>query len=536
MTLTDIKNLPSPPRLDNRSLLKKIFKLALPVMLSNLLQSLVVAVDTFMVGRLGELEIAAVGMSNIVRILFLVMVLSVGGGAMSLVAQAKGARDPERMSFVSRQSVSAGILLSFVLMVLGLLLGEPVLRFANSGGDPRAIELGTAYLQIIFLGMPFLVLNMVFSRMMQGAGDTLTPLWITGGINLLNIFFNYCFIFGIGIIPAFGLTGAAIGTVLSRAIGVAIAFAVVLSGRNIIKLGKGSYKPDIPMFRDIFGIGLPSGIQGIFRNGGHLLVLSIVTSTSAGSLGAAALAIGMNVEALAAMPVLGLNVASTNLVGESLGKWQVAQARRQGNFAVILGLIVMAVLSLPLIIFAPAIIRFFAPDAGETLMQAGTTYLRIRTPFQLGTAVAMVGNGSLRGAGDTRPGMYSTLFTRGGLSAILAWLFAFPLGLDILGVWYALAIGLLLDGVYIWVRWRSKVWERVALERTDIYRQFLSSLKPEVRSVYLNEVRAPLMAQSNTTEAVTQSGVIYTLPDRDVEIQFNGKGYSLSKLGRSSSS
>ncbi|MEM7118959.1 MAG: MATE family efflux transporter [Chloroflexota bacterium] len=520
-----IQTLKPLPLLDNRTLLRKIFKLALPVMLTNLLQSLVGVIDTFMIGRLGELEIAAAGMSNLVRILFLIMVLAVSAGSMSLIAQAKGARDPKRMSLVARQSVSAGLLLSLVLMVLGLLLAQPILQFTNSGGDPRAIELGTAFLQIIFLGMPFLVLNIVFNRLMQGAGDTVTPLWITTGINFLNILFNYAFIFGFAFIPAYGLVGAAMGTVLSRALGVGLAFLVVLSGRNIISFGKGSYLPDWQMFRDIFGIGLPSGIQGIFRNGGRLLVMSIVTSTTAGSIGAAALTIGISVESIAFMPVLGINVAATNLVGEALGKWQVAQARRRGSFAIYLGVAVMAILLFPLVLFAPQIVRLFSPEASETLIEAGTTYLRISTPFLLGTAVAMVGNGALRGAGDTTPGMYSTMLTRGALSVVLAWVFAFPLGMDLLGVWIGLAIGLLLDGVYLGWRWRSNVWEQVAIARTDLYRKHLGQFSAETRADYLETIRTPLMAQPKTTEIVTENSVIYKLPDQDIVVDIEDGGY-----------
>ena len=223
-----IQSLKPAPLLDNRTLMRQLLKLALPVMLTNLLQSLVGVIDTFMIGRLGELELAAAGIANIIRMLFLIMVLSVSAGSMSLIAQAKGGRDPERMSLVARQSISAGLLLSFLLMGVGLLLAEPLLQFANRGGDATTVALGKSFLQIIFLGMPFLVLNIIFNRLMQGAGDTVTPLWLTTGINLLNILFNYLFIFGWWLIPAYGLIGAAIGTVLSRAIGVGLAFLIVL--------------------------------------------------------------------------------------------------------------------------------------------------------------------------------------------------------------------------------------------------------------------------------------------------------------------
>ena len=120
---------------------------------------------------------------------------------MTLVAQAKGARDPERMSFVTRQAISSGFLLSIVLTVAGLLLAQPLLQIANSGGNPEAVTLGTNYLELLFIGTVFLVGNFAVSSLMQGAGDTVTPLFLSGSINLLNILFNYLFIFGMWGLP-----------------------------------------------------------------------------------------------------------------------------------------------------------------------------------------------------------------------------------------------------------------------------------------------------------------------------------------------
>ncbi|MCB0037004.1 MAG: hypothetical protein KDE51_23400, partial [Anaerolineales bacterium] len=102
--------------------IRSVWRLALPVILTNLLQTSVSVIDTFMVGRLGPIAIAAVGMGNVIRMLVLVLLLSVAAGAMSLIAQAKGARDPERMSFVTRQAISSGVLLSVALMAGGIAL------------------------------------------------------------------------------------------------------------------------------------------------------------------------------------------------------------------------------------------------------------------------------------------------------------------------------------------------------------------------------------------------------------------------------
>jgi putative MATE family efflux protein len=510
-----------------RELTGLVWRLALPVILTNLLQTLVDVVDIFMVGRLGPISIAAVGMSSAIRMLVLVMLISVAAGAMSLIAQAKGGRDPQRMSFVTRQAISSGLLLSIVLTLAGFLLARPLLTLVNSGGEPQAVELGVQYLQIIFLGTPFMVLNIIFNRLMQGAGDTLTPLLLTGSLNLLNILFNYVLMFGVGPVPAYGVAGAAMGTVLARGLGVVVVFVIIYSGRNVVKLLPGSYWPNWRMVSDILTIGVPSGVQGVFRNGSRLLVIGLITSTEVGTYGAAALAIGFQVEALVFMPGLALNVAATSLVGQALGSWQLREARLRGNTAMAIGFAVMAVLATPIIIFAPQIIRLFDPSAHPVLMETGRSYFYINTVVLPLSAVAMVANGALRGAGDAMPGLIGTMMARTFIAIGCAWLLAFPLGMGSIGVWLGLAVGTIVEAAYMGLRWRRDTWVQVALKKTDLYRQHLHRLAPQVQAQYLREVRTPLMALPATREQVNGDSVVYFLPDREVNVRFDNGGYEL---------
>ncbi|MEM7533516.1 MAG: MATE family efflux transporter [Chloroflexota bacterium] len=511
----------------NTELLKQVWRLALPVMLTNLLQSLVDVVDVYMVGRLGPIAIAAVGMSTTIRMLVLVMLLAVSAGAMPLVAQARGGRDPKRMSFVTRQAISSGVLLSIVLLLSGLILAEPLLSLINQGGDEEAVVMGTLYLQLLFLGTPFMVLNMVCNRLMQAAGDTVTPLILTIAINVINILLNYLFIFGVGPIPTMGLTGAALGTVIARGLGAVAVLILFYSGKNIIKILPGTYRPHWQTFSDIFTIGLPSGLQGVFRNGSRLLVFGLVTSTEIATFGVAALSIGMQVESLAFMPVLGINVAATSLVGNAIGSWQTEEARQRGSMAIGLGVVVMIVLATPIVIFAPAIIRLFDPSAHPTVMSAGTAYMRINTVLLPFVGIAMVANGALRGAGDTMPGMVSTLLTKGAITVILAYFFAFPLGMGSIGIWYGLAIGSVLDGFLMLGRWLTNVWLKVALHKTELYRRHLRHLNDYMQQEFLREVRTPLMAIPTATETVLKNEVVYTKNDSNhkVTVLFGRDGY-----------
>lgn len=525
------------PKLKNQTsqlrLLKQVWRLAMPVMLANILQTLVEVIDVFMVGRISPMAIAAVGMSNTIRMLVMVMILSVAAGSMSLIAQAKGGRDSQRMSYVTRQAISSGIMMSIAIGAIGFLLAQSLLSLTNSGGDPQAVILGTPYLRLIFLGTPFLALNVILNRMMQGAGDTLTPLYLTGSLNLMNIVFNYLLIFGIGPFPELGLTGAAIGTVTARGIGVLIAIAIMYSGKNVIHILPGSYRPDWQMFRDIFSIGVPSGIQGVFRNGSRLLVISIVTSTEVATFGAAAIAIGYQVQALAIFPVLGINIAGTNLVGEALGRWQTDEARQRGNMTLMLGVVIMFMLALPMVIFAPAIVSAFDPSSHPVVAEAGVSFLRITSLVLPLSALAMVANGNLRGAGDTIPGMISTFITRATMTIGISYTLALVLDIGSVGVWIGIAAGMGLDALYMGWRWRSNIWMRVALQKSEVYRQHLRNLPPIVRERYLEEVRAHYMFLDGTQEQVEQNAVRYTGPKCNIQVTFADDGYAIKQKPQS---
>jgi putative MATE family efflux protein len=494
-------------------LLGTVWRLALPVILSNVLISLVNVVDIFMVGRLGPLEIAAVGMATSVRMLVLIGIMSVTAGAMALAAQAYGARDARALSHVARQSLSLTVLLALLLSAVGWALAEPLLGALNSGGDPQAAALGAEYVQILFLGTVLLALNLVLNSLMQGAGDTMTPLYITAGANVLNILFNYLFMFGPGPLPALGVAGAAVGTLIARFVASVIGLLILYSGRNPVHILPGSYRPDWAMFRDILAIGVPSGLQGVARNGAQVLLLGIVTSTAAGTYGAAALAIGLQIESLAFMPGLAISVAATSLVGQALGTWDPQEARRRGDTAIILGVLVMSLAAVPIFVLAPQILRLFDPSAHPTVVAAGTSYLRINALFLPLLAVAMVTNGTLRGAGDTRPGLVGTVIGRCIIVVPLAHLLALTLDFGVVGVWWALCVGTTIQALWVALRWRGTRWQGVALRKTALYRQHLRELPERVQRRFLEEVRTPLMARLGANEAVEEGGVRYTLPE-----------------------
>ncbi len=497
-----------------------ILVLAAPVMLTNFLQTLVSLVDTLMVGRLGPIAIAAVGMSNLIRALILVLATGAAVGSISLMAQAKGARDPKQQSEVIRQALLSATILGIATGVLGYFGSEPILALMNRGGDPLAVELGTQYLQLLSLGMPFLFLNMMLDRLMQGVGDTRTPLYLTGSLNVVNVIFNYIFMFGFGPIPAMGIRGAALGTVLSRLIAVIIGVWLIYADRNALKLLPGSYRPNMRLQRDIFSIGMPNGVQGIFRNGARMILTNLIVATSAGTLGIAAMSIGVQIESFVGLPIYGIGIAGTSIVGQSLGKWQVPDARRWGSLVIGLSFVLMTLFMIPIIIFAPQIMLAFDPQATPELMEIGVSYLRIATLSLPFLALAITGTAALVGAGDTIPPLMSVIVFRTVIALGLAYLFAFVLGGDIIGIWWSLTVSTTLNGLFILWMWIRRPWSQVALRKSAIWRTHLQHLTADKQSEFLSTVKAPLMAIEGMVENVSESSVVYSDGKQTTEVKF----------------
>jgi putative MATE family efflux protein len=503
-----------------------VARLALPVVFTNLLQTLVNVVDVVMVGRLGPIEVAAVGMAQMVRMLLMVGVLSVTTGAMVLAAQARGARDDARLSMVARQALTLAVLLGVALGTVGFFSAEPLLGFMSSGASPDAVGLGTSFLRILFLGAPLMALTFSVTQLMQGAGDTVTPLVLVGVINVLNVAFNALFIFGLGPFPAFGVDGAAYGTIVARAIGVVAGVWLLASGRNVVRLGRGSFLPHWPMARTMVGIGVPAGTQGVLQNVSGLMVMRIVTSTSAGAYGAAAMSIGMQVASLAFMPGVAVSVAATSLVGQALGAWRPDLARLRGNLSIVLGMAIMGLAAVPMVAFAPQIVRLFEPSAHPIVVEGGVSFLRIHGSAQPLIAVTIVASGALRGAGDTMAALIAAVIGRALLVVPLAYLLALVLGFELTGVWWGLLIGVLMQGVLVLYRWRGRGWLDVALRTSDLYSTHLRHLTMPERTRYLNEVRTPLMAREGARERVAPDRVRYLAQGGDVVVRFAGGSFT----------
>ncbi|KPJ65045.1 hypothetical protein AMJ44_11215, partial [candidate division WOR-1 bacterium DG_54_3] len=202
------------------SISKGIWVLAIPAIASNILQSAFNLVDMAWVGRLGAAALAAVSMSGTILMIVMFLMLGVGMGTTAMVARFVGAKQTPKADNAAMQSLILGFIGSILFAGIGYYLSPWILGVL--GADPEVTRLGTGYLQITFLGVIVMFYMFLISAVLQGAGDTVTPMLILAIATLINIILDPFLIFGIGFFPKLGVNGAAWATVLSRAIGSAI--------------------------------------------------------------------------------------------------------------------------------------------------------------------------------------------------------------------------------------------------------------------------------------------------------------------------
>ncbi len=439
----------------NPSLLSRLWAMSWPTVLYSLLESSVGLVDIFFASYLGAEAVAAIGFSRQIFLVLMIGTLSITTGTITLVSQYCGAKRYDSASSVASHSLLLSMSSGLVIGVIGVLLARYSLILL--GAEANALHDGTDYLRILMGGVVFLMIGFSTNGVFRALGDAYTPLKIATLVNGLNILFSYVFIFGYGPIPAYGVMGAAIGTVIARLIGSAIAVYILMkrSRKVRITLNKGF---SLSIFKQILDIGLPSGFSGFFRNGARILFFRILATTSAGSVAVAVAAIGFQLRMLNIMPALAFQVATATLVGQSIGAKKIDQAEAFGWTAIKFCSSIMAAASLVIFIFPGFIMRIFSDS--PLVIEMGIFALRLLALEQFCNSVSIIVSGALSGAGDTRPSLRYTIISQWLLMLPLAyWLSTTSMGAS--GAWIAWGFAPIIQAILTLRRFIKGAWKNM---------------------------------------------------------------------------
>lgn len=432
---------------------QQVFSLALPVVLSSLLQRSVGIVDIFLVGGLGASAIAAVGIAQV--LVFMVMSVSWGinVGVTVLVSQLWGAGRKADAAKASYQAIVLAIAAAGVIMMLGLAFGA---RSASLlGADQSVQEILSDYTRIIFSFILFTISINVLAGIMHGTGDTKTPLYATLIVNILHVLVAYPLIYGYLGLPALGVKGAAIAVAISECMG-AVFLLMRSFHKEYISIGK---KLDLKLTVLTLKLGYPIFIDRLFQNAGSLAFAKVVLLY--GTAVYAAHQVGLAIEAFSFMPGYGIAVAAATMVGQNLGAGRPEHARISAYEANRLAVVLMAAMGLVFFFFPYALLRAFTSD--PEVIRYGILYMKIVAFAQVPLAITMVVGGSLRGAGDTGFIMFATIagmwFVRIPIAAVLAALFK----AEIHYVWSVMILDWLVRMLFLLWRYRRENWGRLEI-------------------------------------------------------------------------
>ena len=401
------------PNLLEGSLVKNIIKLGYPMALGSLAQTLYNLADAFWLGKLGRDALSAPIISF--YIVFFVIALGLGFSisGTSLVSQYVGAKEKENANRAAGNLLFFLVLISIVFGGLGLLLDKALLGLLKT--PPETFPLTLTYYRTVMMGMPLFFPMFVYQSVMNGYGDTISPLKISLVTAGLNVILDPLFIFGWLGFPAMGVKGAAVATVITRAMGSAMGLYLLFSGKKGIQLKRSHLKPDARIYNLMFKIGIPSAVGFSGGSMGFIVLIGIVNQF--GTAVISAYGIVMRVIHFFMLPAMGISAAVTAIVGQNLGAGYIQRAKKTvvKGITLILGIIIPAVILTAT--FGKQLTRLFIP--GDPLIhQIGQSMFFITPPSLIFFGMSTVLEGAFYGSGHTIPVMITNL------SRI--WLFRIP--------------------------------------------------------------------------------------------------------------
>ena len=442
------------------ALVKPLIILSLPIVLTNLLQVGYNLADTFWVGRLGQPAVAALSFSW--AIVFLVISLSLGFSVAGtvLVAQHKGAGQIDRVAHVAGQTLSLVVGVSILFSLLGYLLAPWLLQVVGAVPGTAEFAMAVTYTRTMFIGIPFIFSFFIFQSLLQGWGDTRTPLYLMAFGVALNVVVDPFFIlgfqnnvvfawFGLESLEArllaatgftgFGVQGAAFATILARGIGAIIGIWLLLSGRVGIELSRTDFVPQFATIKRIFTIGAPASIE-ITTKALSVTILTALVAI-AGAEAVAAYGIGSRVTSMVVLPALGVARGVETVVGQNLGAKQIDRAKRGVAAAIGIVTAIFALFGLGVYLAAELLISLFITGMGAaTVVDIGAEYLRVVAASYVFLAIFYVIQGGFRGSGSTRLAMAFAFIGFIVLRSLIAYVLAVPFGWGATGIWYGEAI------------------------------------------------------------------------------------------------
>ncbi|WP_333714795.1 MATE family efflux transporter [Yoonia sp.] len=435
---------------------RAIWKLGLPLILSNVAQFAIHMTDTVMLGWYNVTALAAVTIASTMFFVIFIVGAGFAQAVSPLVAEAAEGGDEVRVRRVTRMGMWLSIIYGLAVTI-PFFWTEQIL--VAIGQDPEVAALGHIYLQIVIWQMVPALIVWTLKSFLAALEHTAIILWATVGTAVLNVLVNYLLIFGNWGFPELGITGAAIASLSVNIAAVLMLVAYINRYLPQYELFKNFWRSDAEIMLRVFKLGWPIGLTSLAEGG--LFSASAVMMGWIGALELAAHGIAIQLAGLTFMVHIGFSQAATVRAGRALGRRDEEGLRRGGKTAIGMSAGYALVTSSLFLLFPAFLVGLFVdpsdPDRAM-LIQIGASLVMVAALFQLVDGLQVLALGLLRGVQDTTVPMLMATVSYWLIGLPVSYVMAFPLGLGPVGLWLGLVIGLGCAAVtLLWRFWGRSV-------------------------------------------------------------------------------
>lgn len=424
-------------RLDRKQFLLYALKLAFPIMIQNLISTLVNSADTIMLGYVSQTAMAASSLANQYTFVLFCFYYGLGIGTSVLCAQYFGKGDKQTVERIIGLAARVAILISLLFFVFSFFAPEAIMKIFTD--SPQTMKEGAAYLKVLSFSFVFMGFSQVFVSALRSVGKIVFPSALYVVSLLVNVMMNAAFIFGLFGLPRLGVVGVALGTVSARAVEVILCFVYSAAGKDIKFRMKNLFRRSGVLFKDFLKISAPSVVNDLMWG------MAATTCTAIlGHIGddmVAANAVAVMVVNMGAIVCRGFSNATTIIVSQTLGENRMEDTKVYAKRILWLTVIVSLLGCCVILAIRPFMIQFYRDKLTETAIY----YLGI---IMIMTTWRLVGEGintclicgCFRGGGDAKFGMVVDTVFMWGVSVPLMAIAAYVLKLPPVWVYFVMTL------------------------------------------------------------------------------------------------
>jgi putative MATE family efflux protein len=411
------------------------------------------------IGRISSQAVAGVAIFSTIFWIADILNEIIGISAVSLISQNYGSGKINKTKEMIEQSISFKIIISSIMAIILIIILKPLSLFFSDDSSVIKHILDYGIIRAIFL--PFMFSSFSVNTAMRCTGDARHPMIIMTVTSILNIILDPILMFekipgtslpGLGL----GIQGAAIATVFSTFVAFSVGLFILLTGRSYVRISiMGLFKLNKVNVKKLSLIGLPTGLEMFFRQGGQFLLLKFVSLYGTNAL--ATFGIGMRLFNVVFLPLLGLSMGGSTVSGQNLGANQINRTHMTALWTAFLGSIITSIIALVTVFFPEQIIRLFINQ--NEVVEIGKNMIYIIAPSFIAIALSMGLNTVFSGSGYNLPYLISGIISRWCFqipySALIVYIFHLPISY----IWIGFLLAEFIELIVILIYYKQGKWK-----------------------------------------------------------------------------